>query len=304
MGGSSNPSYVSKKFSKFAKALAYLCVFAISVGSIACQGFRINEVSYGEYENSAIKQIELGANVYYIGDCAFSCSQLESITMPSVEIIGSNAFSGCQNLTNITFSEDLQEIGSYAFNGCTKLTSIRLPAGSDFIINHSAFSSCESLTEVVFVEEFETANGVFQIGAKAFDQCRSLKEIQLPRNLERINEGLFYSCTSLEKVYFRRNSQLSGIYHNAFYGCSSLKEIVIPSKVNDVDSSAFSSCGKLQKIYFEGVEEDFNDIKGDLYSDSNKPQVQDATVYYYSQTEPTEAGNFWHYVNDVPTIWA
>ena len=25
--------------------------------------------------------------------------------------------------------------------------------------------------------------------------------------------------------------------------------------------------------------------------------------YYYSETAPTDSGNYWHYVNGVPTIW-
>ena len=29
----------------------------------------------------------------------------------------------------------------------------------------------------------------------------------------------------------------------------------------------------------------------------------DSYVYYYSETEPTTTGNYWHYVNGVPTIW-
>lgn len=28
-----------------------------------------------------------------------------------------------------------------------------------------------------------------------------------------------------------------------------------------------------------------------------------ATVYYYSETVPAVAGNYWHYVSGVPTVW-
>ncbi len=36
------------------------------------------------------------------------------------------------------------------------------------------------------------------------------------------------------------------------------------------------------------------------YSNSN---LTSATRYYYSETTPTEAGNYWHYVDGVPTPW-
>ena len=32
-------------------------------------------------------------------------------------------------------------------------------------------------------------------------------------------------------------------------------------------------------------------------------QFENVTIYYYSDEKPTETGNYWHYVDDVPTIW-
>jgi hypothetical protein len=32
-------------------------------------------------------------------------------------------------------------------------------------------------------------------------------------------------------------------------------------------------------------------------------ELENAPRYYYSETEPTEPGNYWHYVDGVPTPW-
>ncbi|MBQ9709005.1 MAG: hypothetical protein IJV67_00080 [Clostridia bacterium] len=32
-------------------------------------------------------------------------------------------------------------------------------------------------------------------------------------------------------------------------------------------------------------------------------ELTNATRYYYSETQPTVAGKYWHYVNGVPTAW-
>jgi hypothetical protein len=37
--------------------------------------------------------------------------------------------------------------------------------------------------------------------------------------------------------------------------------------------------------------------------DSNNSKLTSATLYYYSETTPAESGNYWHYVDGVPTPW-
>ena len=31
--------------------------------------------------------------------------------------------------------------------------------------------------------------------------------------------------------------------------------------------------------------------------------IEATTIYYYSETQPTTSGNYWRYVNGVPTAW-
>ena len=32
-------------------------------------------------------------------------------------------------------------------------------------------------------------------------------------------------------------------------------------------------------------------------------EIKNATIYFYSETPPTQPGNYWRYVDGVPTPW-
>lgn len=50
-------------------------------------------------------------------------------------------------------------------------------------------------------------------------------------------------------------------------------------------------CNNLEKVYYEGTNGDWKDI---LIGDSNGLLLS-AIHYYYSESQPTEDGNYWHY---------
>jgi len=63
---------------------------------------------------------------------------------------------------------------------------------------------------------------------------------------------------------------------------------------------AFYSCSGLETVYYKGTAAEWNKIS--IGYDSNLTR---ATRYYYSETKPTESGNYWHYGADgvTPVIW-
>jgi hypothetical protein len=94
-------------------------------------------------------------------------------------------------------------------------------------------------------------------------------------------------------------SGISRIQYYTFAGCSSLVSVVIPNSVTRIDEQAFYYCVALACIYYEGTENEWNSIT--VGYDNN--DLLDATRYYYSETNPTTEGDYWHYVNGVPTVW-
>jgi hypothetical protein len=73
-----------------------------------------------------------------------------SYSIPNtVTSIGSEAFYGCPNLTNVTIPDSVTNIESSAFNQCTGLTSVTIPESVTSIGEH-AFAYCTRLDQVYF----------------------------------------------------------------------------------------------------------------------------------------------------------
>lgn len=91
---------------------------------------------------------------------------------------------------------------------------------------------------------------ITEIGASAFNNCTSLKAVDLPADII-ICDGAFQYCTSLESVNLEG---ITTIKNNAFLGCTNLTEITI-SDSTTIGVNAFQYCTSLKDITFEGTAE-------------------------------------------------
>lgn len=82
------------------------------------------------------------------------------------------SISDCPNLEKVTISKNVKEIGRMAFANCENLKTI----------------------------EFEDNSSLSLIEENAFYYCTSLKEVKLPKSIQKIKHAIFYGCSSLEKV--------------------------------------------------------------------------------------------------------
>ncbi|MEE3432094.1 MAG: hypothetical protein VZR78_05090, partial [Candidatus Enteromonas sp.] len=65
--------------------------------------------------------------------------------------------------------------------------------------------------------------------------------------------------------------------------------------VTSIRSHAFDNCSSLAKVFYAG--------SAAITINGGNDQLTSATWYYYSEEEPTESGNYWRYVDGVPTVW-
>ena len=229
--------------------------------------------SYAFYNCSSLISVVIGNSVTSIGIAAFQvCSSLTSVEIPdSVTSIDSYVFDGCKSLTSVVIGENVTSIGYEAFENCSSLTSIVIP-DSVTSIDYYAFDGCSSLTSIVIPDS------VTSIGNHAFDFCSSLTSVTIGNSVTSIGKG-------------------------AFRYCSKLTSIVIPDSVTSIGEDAFFKCSSLTSVYYTGTVEDWDKIS----IANNNSSLTNANRYYYIENEsdlPNDNGNYWHYVDGVPTIWS
>lgn len=82
-----------------------------------------------------------------------------------------------------------------------------------------------------------------RIGAQCYRECSNLKVAEFEKNskCKVISEGIFDSCTKLERVCLPE--AVKSIEKRAFYRCKELKEINLPNSVTEIGEEAFYFCG-------------------------------------------------------------
>ncbi len=109
-----------------------------------------------------------------------------------------------------------------------------------------------------------------------------------------INQNGFKGV-ALTSVYVPEGVTYIGSY--AFDWIKDIKWVHIPSTLTMADNGVFPNA--IGIVYYGGTEENWANINIRTLNSG----LTDAPRYYYSETQPTEDGNFWHYVDGVPTAW-
>ena len=150
-----------------------------------------------------------------------------TINLPSgLEVIGSDAFSGCARLRDLNLPSTLKYIGNSAFSGCSSLGTGQLTGtynGTLIIpasvreIGSSAFNGCSNIKTV----RFEAGSNCTALRQYVFSNCYSLSTITLPEGLERI-ESEALNGTNIQSFTIPET-----VEYVAGFGTSSLTSLTI-----------------------------------------------------------------------------
>ncbi|MGN0803843.1 MAG: leucine-rich repeat domain-containing protein [Candidatus Coproplasma sp.] len=244
-----------------------------------------------------------GLPVNTIGSEAFSgCSELTSITIPdSVTSIRHRAFSYCCGLTSITIPDSVTSILDSAFSYCSGLTSITIPDSVTYI-GDMAFSSCSGLTSITIPDS------VTYIGDRAFSWCDSLTNIYIGTNVKSISEYAFQNCPietatipalacariknkNLKSVIITSGNCISKY---ALSGCDALTNVIISDSVTSIEEYAFYYCSGLTSII---IPNSVTKINGGAFS-----ECVNLTFYCEAESKPSGWSDGWK-LSNCPVVW-
>lgn len=224
--------------------------------------------------NGSIQEIIIPKNlngyvVTNISEYAFLEKDITSVKIAStVTVIGEGAFADCYNLEKVYIPKSVINIENYAFSGCENLKNIIIDSKNtvyDSRNNCNAIIETSTNTLIYGCLDLEIPSTVTNIGETAYSFCNNFTDIVIP-----------YGITN--------------IFKSAFEYCKNLETIVIPISVTNVGAATFYSCPKLEAVYYIGTEIEWKKIIIET-ENSNFTSV----VFFYSEFEPTEPGNYWHY---------
>ncbi len=313
LGTATNPyyaviGYVEKTLTtcaleESAKVIADKAFYGCASLSTATVPSGLKHFGYSAFDNCGTLTYNVKDGVKYLGDATNNylvVIGVDNKTLTSYDVeegakfINYAAFWTCEQAISINLPNSIIYIEQSAFGFCSRLQSMVIPNGIK-VLGDTIFNQCRALTSVQIPES------VVAIGYRAFYECYNLKTLTLPSGLVSIGDEAFYNCGNLQSIEIPDG--ITSLGKLAFYQCSSLKSIVLPKSIGSIGATCFYRCGYFKTVYYKGTAEDWNKI---TIEDDRDTYLARATKYYYIENEqdlPTDGGNYWHYVDGVPTAW-
>lgn len=182
---------------------------------------------------------------------------LKYIDLDGIAVIGTNAFQGCQYITEVTVPESVEYIGAGAFEDSgikTVIMDSKLTAVPDNLFKNTPLSTivfkhqdniCK-IGEGAFASTTLTSYPLKDckqtviIGNSAFEGCSQLASLNLPNNVTYVGDSAFKGCTALKEL--KTGAKCGLIGHNAFEGCSSLTSITLNEGLGYLGHQVFKDC--------------------------------------------------------------
>ncbi|MBO5394611.1 MAG: leucine-rich repeat domain-containing protein [Clostridia bacterium] len=229
------------------------------------------------YFDEMTEEIVVDDSITEIGEGAFTFCDFKGIYLKDgVTTIGDAAFYGCKNLKDkFNLPTSIANVGQSAFGGLW-----------DWQYNISHYGKYVGNLDNPYMILLEPTSSSF---SEIHEDCYVIAKYAFKGS-----SGL--TPTKVSLPYW-----ISKISSNSFYYCNSITSLIVDSLIlEEIEENAFEGCLNLQSIFLAKNREQ-------LWQNAtiNDEIIKSATVYYYSEQEPTTEGNYWHYDTDgkTPIIW-
>lgn len=212
--------------------------------------------------------------------------------------IASNAFLN-KTIKSIRVPETINKFGKDAFGWSGDVDAVYIDdvakwAEATF---ESSGSPVTTKTREIYIKDILSQtliipNDITKISERAFMHWKQFASIILPEGLEIISDLAFQYCAGLQTLTIPASVKTVG--SASIDRCTSLKSVLFEGKPDNMAPSIFYNDTSLTDIY---VKWNKGEISGDPWAAPN------ATVWYYREDKPEDQGDYWHYVDGVPTAW-
>ena len=287
---------------------------------------------------TSLKSVELPNTIVSIGEYAFrNCISLTELQLPdTLQNVGKDAFADCgatriyegmayvgnsENHYMILIGKSEADRVDVVLHTDTKILadySLYQDTVETFTVNAKleiiglmALQDIKGLNTIQVAPEnsiYHSANNcLIETGTKTL--LKGCRDSVIPDDgsVTVIANGAFGYATCLEHLTIP--DSVMEIQSNAFKFCADLHTLVIGTGIRKVRNDVLIGSTKFAVIYYHGTQYQWNEV--DIYgwnpgagiSMGGNKELRKATLYFYSETPPTEEGNYWRYVDGVPTPW-
>ena len=166
---------------------------------------------YDSGDNMAVSFIDCKLD---LGSKSFQSCDIITLTISGDDtVIGENAFSYCDDLTDVVLGENKTEIKKYAFYDCKSLANVSIAADSkdddiEINIKDKAFQTCG-------VQKVVIGRGKVKLGDNAFSYCENLESVEIKGSSLKVGKYVFYDCPA----------ELSISYNDSNYNKESIEKV-------------------------------------------------------------------------------
>ena len=118
-------------------------------------------------------------------------------------------------------------------------------------------------------------------------------EINIPSSLRIIENYSYGYFANIDSLKFEEG--IIEIKDEAFAYSTAISYVIFPKTLTNIGTNIFTMCQALSAIYYRGTQAECNIVRKDT--------SLTVPVYYYSETEPTAEGNYWHELDGEPVEW-
>lgn len=206
-------------------------------------------------QNVSFRYKDKPTSLSAIGGSAFEgCTNLITFAFQEgITTIGPSAFADCSSLTRADFPETLSLIDGKAFARCIGLKEASAYLVDVITIAEDAFNGAGITKFDIRSRATEKSRAAsrsvglkkgFIIGDYAFANCANLES--LPKHIISLGARAFENCTGLKNINF--SDSLTVVGGSVFRGCTSFTEVILPDTIMSVGGWAFYGCEGLRTV--------------------------------------------------------